>query len=181
MHPCLYGERIFCLRFTVGVWFRSASPFRGLGSLQINMKLFWVITFTLWCNISTLMGVVCCIHRAWGGGGSLHGLMWLIHWGLHSHYILWELNACRTFRTTHETALSFTTTIRAPKEGLSFGETAFIPPVNVQRTVSREHWSWYSGTSWQKRSLACFMCFLFLTTLCMAHWLCKASLYKLWT
>ncbi len=56
-----YSKRIWWLCYAVGgilsAWFVSACPLRGKGHCK-SIQLFWLITFTLWWNISILMGVL---------------------------------------------------------------------------------------------------------------------------
>ncbi len=117
--------------------------------MQINGKLFWVITFILQWNISILMGVVSSrgtMPASTGHEGSLNGLMsmklmWIICCGFHSH--LWEiLDRCVRQRSPpqsskHQMSIFW-------KNGVN--SSSRIP--ETCRINAKAYWSCSGGTWW---------------------------------
>lgn len=115
----------------------------SLVSLQINTKLFCVITFILWWNVSILIGVV----SSWmtmppfiEHEGSLNSLMRIICYDLCSHHVSAQLSSCGRFWT--DVLHSSVHHNQTPNEWISFGRTVFV----------KVHWS-YSGSMWLANTL----------------------------
>lgn len=87
------------------------------GSLPIDMKLLWVITFMVWWNIPVLMGVVSsrtAVPPVLGSEDSLNGLMskkklvWIIYYCLCGHQVsslvdhLWMILDWRVIEDNHQ-------------------------------------------------------------------------------